>query len=113
MTVSQETLYNNIIPFGLLEHHHPEVAQALIDSGGPWEFYSDDEWSTAGCSPDYDAHCRGMAFRLKRPEPPMTTDEFIALAVQRLNGWNAVKAWAKGNYDEARRLIGYTPEGGE
>ena len=114
MTIDKKVLYEINMPFGLLD---PEIAQALKNSGGPWEFYGEKGWI------EFDPAFRfspGITCRLKRPDPPMTTDEFIAAAMRTDGGlvsdgdawcvWQALLAWSQGKHDEALRLIGHTPE---
>ena len=116
MTIDKEVLYNITMPFGLLKEHHPAIAQALKYSGGPWEFYGEKGWMKFDPTWKFSP---GVAYRLKRPEPPMTTDEFIAIAVKAIvdtttvSIWQALLAWHEGRYDKALRLIGHTPEDDE
>lgn len=117
MTVSRDVLYNITMPLGLLKEQQPDVANALIDSGGPWEVYSGYTWveaSSAGIhEPDYFPE-RVFRLRLsgKRPKKPMTDGEFIAAWVRYVRGGQplfaallAMAKWNDGGHEDALDLI--------
>lgn len=117
MSIDKEVLYNITMPFGLLKEHHPEIAQALEYSGGPWEFYGEKGWIKFDPTWKFSSV---VTYRLTRPEPPMTTGNFLTAVVGSVTFETsiaktrlAVTEWSKGNYDEALRLIGHTPEDDE
>lgn len=52
--------------FGLMDEvYGPGTAQALLDSGGPWELYENREWLPITSTP----YSASLAYRLK-PQPP-------------------------------------------
>jgi hypothetical protein len=73
-------LTQNLIPYGLLKEHYPEVAKELEECGGPWEFHCDGEWLDIN-SPSWDD---AVVYRLAANKPSIdwshVSDRFNALA---------------------------------